>query len=137
MPSSITQRLEQIQGNILGGSPRGQKVRKEASLSKMGWYVCHRKRCLRDILCLSIRSFFFFVVCFGKWNKRSTIKRGAFWSQVIRGKYGVEEGVRCFRAYSVGIWKGSRKVSEFVWFRNTLFVGYEKWVKFWKDNWCM
>ncbi|RVW76760.1 hypothetical protein CK203_050518 [Vitis vinifera] len=60
-----------------------------------------------------------------KWSWRFANERGALWNQVIRGKYGEEQGGWCSKevkgGYGVGLWKAIRrewhipKVSFFGW----------------------
>ena len=71
---------------------------------------------------------------------RFAIEREAFWNQVIRGKYGEEQGGWSSKeakgGYGVGLWKTLRKDWEVVKSRLFFVVGNEQRVKFWKDIWC-
>ena len=75
-----------------------------------------------------------------KWNCLHANERGEFWREVIKGKYGEEEGgwsscvVR--DGFRVGLWKPIRKLRHLVSSRFSFVVGDGLRVKFWKDKWC-
>ena len=75
-----------------------------------------------------------------KWSWRLANEKGAWWIEVIRGKYGVEEGgwVSCNprEGFGVGLWKTLRKWGYLVSGRFSYVVGDGKRTKFWKDRWC-
>ncbi|RVW43982.1 DEAD-box ATP-dependent RNA helicase 17 [Vitis vinifera] len=72
---------------------------------------------------------------------RFAMEREAFWNQVIRGKYGEEQGGWSSKeargeTHGVGLWKTLRKEWEVVKSRLVFVVGNGKRIKFWKDIWC-
>nr|CAN69266.1 hypothetical protein VITISV_043642 [Vitis vinifera] len=76
-----------------------------------------------------------------KWSWRFAMEREAFWNQVIRGKYGEEQGGWSSKeargeGHGVGLWKTLRKEWEVVKSRLVFVVGNGKRIKFWKDIWC-
>ena len=68
------------------------------------------------------------------------IEKGAFWIDVIKGKYGEEErGWSSFVAresYGVGLWKALRRWRHLVSNNLSFVVGDGQRIKFWKDRWC-
>ena len=75
-----------------------------------------------------------------KWSWRFANERGALWNQVIRGKYGEEQGGWCSKevkgGYGVGLWKAIRREWYIVSNRLSFVVGNGQRVRFWKDRWC-
>ena len=71
-----------------------------------------------------------------KWSWRFAIEREAFWNQVIRGKYGEEQGRWCSKEARGVLWKSLRKDWDVVRSRLFFVVGNGQRVKFWKDFWC-
>ena len=73
-----------------------------------------------------------------KWSWGFANERGAFWNQVIRGKYGEKQGGWCSKevrdVYSVRLWKAIRKEWHVVSSRLSFVVGNGQRVKFWKDT---
>ncbi|RVW55305.1 hypothetical protein CK203_089047 [Vitis vinifera] len=72
---------------------------------------------------------------------RFAMEREAFWNQVIKGKYGEEQGGWSSKeargeTHGVGLWKTLRKEWEVVKSRLVFVVGNGKRIKFWKDIWC-
>ena len=68
------------------------------------------------------------------------MKKKAFWNQVMRWKYGEDQGGWCSRevreGYGVRLWKAIRKLSHLVNTRIYFVVGNGQRVSFWKDKWC-
>ena len=62
-----------------------------------------------------------------KWSWRFANERGALWNQVIRGKYGEEQGGWCSKevkgGYGVGLWKAIRREWHIVSNRLSFVVG--------------
>ena len=71
-----------------------------------------------------------------KWSWRFAIEREAFWNQVIRGKYGEEQGGWCSKEARGVLWKSLRKDWDVVRSRLFFVVENGQRVKFWKDFWC-
>ena len=71
-----------------------------------------------------------------KWSWRFAIEREAFWNQVIRGKYGEEQGGWCSKEARGVLWKSLRKDWDVVRSRLFFVVGNGQRIKFWKDFWC-
>ena len=67
-------------------------------------------------------------------------EKEAWWVEVIRRKYGEEEGgwFSCSpkESYGVGMWKSLRSWSVLVSNHLSFVVGDGKRIKFWKDSWC-
>ena len=68
-----------------------------------------------------------------KWSWRFAIEREAFWNQVIRGKYGEEQGRWCSKEARGVLWKSLRKDWDVVRSRLFFVVENGQRVKFWKD----
>lgn len=74
-----------------------------------------------------------------KWSWHFATERGAFWNQVIQGKYGktregqatqeVKEGC------GVGLWKAKWKDWDLMRSQCSFVVGNGRRVLFWKDRW--
>ena len=75
-----------------------------------------------------------------KWSWRYAREKEAWWVEVIRRKYGEEEGGWSSRfpreSYGVGLWKSLRRWSVLVSNHLSFEVGDGKRTKFWKDSWC-
>ena len=75
-----------------------------------------------------------------KWSWLYANEKGAWWIEVIRGKYGEEEWgwVSCNpgEGVGVGLWKTLRKWGYLVSDLFSYVVGDGKRTKFWKDKWC-
>ena len=74
-----------------------------------------------------------------KWSWWYATKRGAFWTRLISGEYGKEEGGWCFGEvrvrYGVRLWKSIRKEQNiFLGFFFFSFVAGDRRVKFWIDK---
>ena len=106
MSRSVSLRLELIQRDFLWG---GGALERKPRL--MEWsIVCSDKRKdglgVRNLALLN-KAFLY------KWSWRFTVEREALWRQVIRAKYGEEEGgwrscvVR--GSFGVGLWKAIRR----------------------------
>ena len=86
--------------------------------------------------------------CFSSLNKallckrswRFANKRKALWNQVIRGKYGEEQGGWCSKevrdGYGLGLWIAIRRKWHVVSSRLSFVVDNGQRVRFWKDRWC-
>ena len=75
-----------------------------------------------------------------KWSWRFAKERRALWNQVIRGKYGEDQGGWCSQdvseGYGVGLWKAIRKFGHLVSSKFSFVVGNVQRVSFWKDTLC-
>ena len=75
-----------------------------------------------------------------KWSWWYAREKEAWWVEVIRRKYGEEEGGWFSRSpresYGVGMWKSLRRWSVLVSNHLSFVVGDGMRIKFWKDSWC-
>ncbi|RVX21575.1 putative ribonuclease H protein [Vitis vinifera] len=134
MPRKVRLRLERIQREFLWGG---------GALERMIHLVKWELVCLeKDNGGLGVKSLSILnkaLLC--KWSWRFAMEREAFWNQVIRGKYGEEQGGWSSKeargeTHGVGLWKTLRKEWEVVKSRLVFVVGNGKRIKFWKDIWC-
>ena len=105
MPSSVRQRLEQIQRNFPWG---GGNLERKPHLVRWKLVCLSKKKEGLGVKCLSTLNEA--LLC--KWNWQFANERKALWNQVIKGKYGEERGGWCSREvrkmYDVGLWKEIR-----------------------------
>ncbi|RVX06966.1 putative ribonuclease H protein [Vitis vinifera] len=130
MPRKVRLRLERIQREFLWG---GGALERKIHLVK--WeLVCLEK----DNGGLGVKSLSILnkaLLC--KWSWRFAMEREAFWNQVIRGKYGEEQGGWSSKeargeTHGVGLWKTLRKEWEVV---KSRLVFVDAWVKdVWRCN---
>ena len=133
MLRKVRLRLKRIQRDFLWGG--GTLERK---LHLVRWDLVCLEKCNKG---LGVKSFSILnKALLYKWSWRFAIEIKAFWNQVIRGKYGEEQGGWSSKevrgVYGMGLWKTLRKKWEVV--KNRLFFVVGNWqkVKFWKDIWC-
>ena len=102
IPKTVILGLEQIQRNFLWGKGR---LDKKPHLVR--WeIVCKDKRSGG----LGVKNLFWFnKALLSKWCWRFVTKRGAFWNDVIKGKYGEQEGGWCTLDTIGGFGLGFRK----------------------------
>ena len=133
MPSSIRQRLEQIERDFLWGDGN---MEQKPHLVRWGLVCLSKKKGGLGVKCL----FHLNKALLCKWNWCIANESEALWNQVIRGKYGEEGGGWCSRevreAHGVRLWKGIRMDWDFVGSRIFFLVGNGRRVRFWRDRWC-
>ena len=134
MPRKVRLRLEQVQRDFLWGS---EALKRKPHLVRWGLVCLEKSNRGLGVKCLPILNKA--LLC--KWSWRFAIEREVFWNQVIRGKYGEEQGGWSSKearkgGYGVGLWKTLRKEWEVVRSRLFFVVGNGQKVKFWKDRWC-
>ena len=126
-------RIEQIQRNFLWG---GGALEQKPHLVQWSLVCLDKSKGGLGVKCLSILNKAF--LC--KWSRRFANERGDFWNQVIRGKFGEEQGGWCSKevrsGYGVGLWKAIRREWHVVSSRLSFVVGNGQRLKFWKDRWC-
>ena len=100
MPSSVRQRLEQIQRDFLQG---GGNLERKPHLVRWELVCLSKKKGGLGVKCLLTLNKT--LLC--KWNWWFANKREALWNQLIRGKYGEERGGWCSwevsELYGVGL----------------------------------
>ena len=133
MPSSIRQRLEQIERDFLWGDGN---MEQKPHLVRWVLVCLSKKKGGLGVKCL----FHLNKALLCKWNWCFANEREALWNQVIRGKYGEVGGGWCSRevreAHGVRLWKGIRMDWDFVGSRIFFLVGNGRRVRFWRDRWC-
>ena len=75
-----------------------------------------------------------------KWSWRFSNEKGALWIEVIKGKYGEEEGGwnSCIprEGYGMSLWRSIGKWGHVVSNEMSFVVGDGKRIKSWSDSWC-
>ena len=127
LPKKVRLRIEQIQRDFLWG---GRALERKPHLFGWGLVCLDKNKGGLWVKCLSTLKKAF--LC--KWNWRFANERGAFWNQVIRGKFGEEQGGWCSKevrgGYGVGLWKTIRREWIVVSSRLSFLVGNGQRVKF-------
>ena len=96
-------RLEQIQRDFFRG---GGALEKKPHLVRWSLVCLEKSNWGLGVKCLSILNKA--LLC--KWNWRFAIEREAFWNQVIRRKYGEEQGGWCSKEAKGGMVWGCGKL---------------------------
>ena len=76
----------------------------------------------------------------GKWSWRFSVLDNTLWKDLIKTKYGIDEGGWITRApsdsYGVGLWKEIRQETLMLKSNSVFLVGEGSTVRFWEDTWC-
>ena len=133
LPRKVKLRLERIQRDFLWG---GGSLERELHLVKWATICSERRNRDLGVKNLSILN----KALLNKWSWRYAREKEAWWVEVIRRKYGEEEGrwFSCFprESYGVGLWKSLRRWSVLVSNHFSFEVGDGKRTKFWNKSLC-
>ena len=133
LPRKVKLRLDKVQRDFLWG---GESLERKPHLVK--WVTICSKRRNRGlgVKNLSILN----NALLSEWSWRYAREKDAWSVEVIRRKYGEEEGgwSSCFprKSYGVGLWKSLSRWSVLVSNHFSFVVGDGKRTKFWKESWC-
>ena len=126
-------RLDKIQRDFLWG---GGSLERKPHLVKWATICLERLKGSLGVKNLSILN----KALLSKWSWWYVKEKEAWWVEVIRRKYGEDEGGWSSRftweSYGVGLWKSLRRWSVLVSNHLSFVVGDGKRMKFWEDSWC-
>ena len=133
IPKGVKSRLEKIQRDFLWG---GGNLDKKNHLVNWGTMCTSKKGGglgIRSLLKLNKS-------LLGKWNWRLVVEDKPPWKDLIKLKYGLEEGgsfsMEPRGSYGVGLWKDIRKEVQQLKQDHKLMLGDGGRIRFRKDKWC-
>ena len=133
IPKGVKFRLEKIQWDFLWG---GGNLDRKINLVKWGTICTSKKGGGLNIRRLEILN----KSLLGKWNWRLALEDNPPWKNLIKLKYGLEEG-RWFSTepkggFGVSLWKDIRREAQQLKQDCKLILGDEDRIRFWEDKWC-